>query len=502
MVYAMMAPSNKTQSEYSVKLVIRLMAIFLGVILALRVSEFAIYAIGGLVIYTAMQKRVEVAFFALMLLISLSIMNPVFFEKGFHFYLASRGSILIVAALMTIKAGFVRSAWFLSPFAWLFAYMGYIMLTSLVGWSPIISEMKAVLFLAFMMALIQSVSVVVQSGVDVRMIRAAMLVVASFFILGSVASIPFPAIGRSMVILRAIGFDEAIDFSELSGLFNGLTWHSQTLGPTVAMLNAFVLSDYICSFKRKNQLYRVLLISVPILVYMSSSRTAFFAYLISVLTSVFFFMGERRATAAQRSQVLMSLVFVGLVVLLVLFFRPGGVGKLEGFLRKTSDLADIDRQESLTESMTKSRMGLVERGMANFREQPMIGNGFQVSKEMQGYDMSEMGLLLSAPIEKGVLPVMVLEEGGVVGGALLVAFLVAFYVKYRRLQFTCFLSTFTVFLGLNSGEAAFFSTSGGGGILWMICFCALLMDVHRHRRMLAEKQFQMAGGQQIVGVRS
>ena len=175
---------------------------------------------------------------------------------------------------------------------------------------------------------------------------------------------------------------------------------------------------------------------------------------------------------------------------------------LEGFLRKTSDLADIDRQESLTESMTKSRMGLVERGMANFREQPMIGNGFQVSKEMQGYDMSEMGLLLSAPIEKGVLPVMVLEEGGVVGGALLVAFLVAFYVKYRRLQFTCFLSTFTVFLGLNSGEAAFFSTSGGGGILWMICFCALLMDVHRHRRMLAEKQFQMAGGQQIVGVRS
>jgi hypothetical protein len=138
-------------------------------------------------------------------------------------------------------------------------------------------------------------------------------------------------------------------------------------------------------------------------------------------------------------------------------------------------------------------MGLVEQGMASFRERPMIGNGFQVSREMRGYDMSEMGLLLSAPIEKGVLPVMVLEEGGVIGALLIAAFLINLYGKYRRLQFTCFLSTFTVFLGLNSGEASFFSTSGGGGILWMICFCALLMDVHRHRRMLAEKQLQMAG---------
>lgn len=489
-----MSPVIQKESEFSVKQVIRLMAILLAVLLVLRVWEYAIYPLSGFAVLTTFQNRVERTFFILILLISLSIMNPVFFEKGFHFYLASRGTLLIMAIVMSIKAGFVRSAWFLSPFGWLFAYMGYIMLASLAGWSPIISEMKAFLFLAFMLALIQSMSSVVQSGVDARGIRAAMLVVASFFILGSVVSIPFPSIGRSMVIMRAIGYNQAIDVSELSGLFNGVTWHSQTLGPAVAMLNAFVLSDYLCSFKRKNTLYRVLLISVPVLVYMSSSRTAFFAYVISILSTVFFFMGERRVAASKRSRILMNVVFAVLAAFLFLVFRPHGMERLEAFLRKTQEIENMDRGESLTDSIMKSRMGLIEQGMENFRESPMIGNGFQVSKAMEEYDMSETGLLLSAPIEKGVLPVMVLEEGGIIGGVLLIAFLVALYVKYQKLQFTCFLSTFTVFLVLNSGEASFFSTSGGGGILWMICFCAMLMDIHRHRRMLAERQFQYPQG--------
>ena len=488
-----MPPIINIQSEYSLKLVIRLMVILLAVVLALRVSPYAIYLVSVFVVLTAFQNRVERTFFALILLISLSIMNPLFFEKGFHFYLASRVTLLVMAVVMSIKAGFVRSAWFLSPFMWLFTYMGYMMLTSLVGWSPIISEMKAFLFLAFMLALIQSLSSVVQSGMDARGIRAAMLVVASFFILGSVASIPFPSIGRSMVILRAIGYDQAINVSELSGLFNGVTWHSQTLGPTVAMLNAFVLSDYLCGFKKKNTLYRTLLLSVPVLVYMSSSRTAFFAYVISILSTVFFFMGERRVADSKRSQILTNVIFAVLAALLFLVFRPHGLERLEAFLRKTQEVENMDRGDSLKDSLLKSRMGLVEQGMENFRDSPMIGNGFQVSKEMEAYDMSETGLLLSAPIEKGVLPVMVLEEGGIIGFLLFGAFILDLYVKYKRLRFTCFLSTFTVFLGLNSGEASFFSTSGGGGILWMICFCAMLMDIHRLRRMLAERQLQMVG---------
>jgi hypothetical protein len=109
---------------------------------------------------------------------------------------------------------------------------------------------------------------------------------------------------------------------------------------------------------------------------------------------------------------------------------------------------------------------------------------------MRDMGKADSKILLSAPIEKGVLPIMVLEEGGAIGAILFGCFILSVYVKYSRLQFSCFLSCFTVFIALNTGEASFFSTSGSGGILLMICFCALLMDIHRLRRELAEAQMQ------------
>lgn len=483
-----MVPFVKAKSEINIRLYVRLLILFLGVILMLRLSSYAIYATGAFVLYAISQKRVEFSLFALMLVVSLAIMNPLFFTKEFSFYLVTRVSLLLMAGMMTIRAGFKRNAWFLSPFNWLYAYMGYIMITSLTGWAPLISELKAILFLVFILALIQSVSAAVSSGVDIRMVRAAMLVVASFYIFGSVMTIPFPNIGQSMILMQAEWWGESVDLSQSTGLFNGVTWHSQTLGPTVAMLNAFLLSDYLCGFKKRNALYLALLAAVPVLVYMTSSRTSLLAYLLSIFASVFFFMGEKRASQSKKSQVLMNVLFLTLLAAVGLVVYPGGLERAEAFLRKTRDVENIDRSVALSESMTATRMGLVEKGMANFRERPLIGNGFQVSKEMQGFDSSNTKMLFSAPIEKGVLPVMVLEEGGAIGAALFLAFVLALYVKYRKLQFTCFLSTFTVFLGLNSGEAAFFSTSGGGGILWMVCFCALLMDVHRRRTMLSMEQ--------------
>lgn len=163
-------------------------------------------------------------------------------------------------------------------------------------------------------------------------------------------------------------------------------------------------------------------------------------------------------------------------------------------MRKSGKDSEDNVSLSLTESLTASRMGLVEQGLANFRKKPLTGNGFQVSEEMKHMGRHDTAMLLSAPIEKGVLPIMVLEEGGLVGAFILLAFVISIYVKYSKLRLNCFLATFTVFIALNTGEASFFSTSGTGGILWSICFCALVLDVDRHRRVLAEKQMKMYGG--------
>jgi len=472
------------QSTYSAKLVFGLLGIFLGVILMLKVAEWAIFAVGALMVYTLTQKRVEYTFFVLVLFSALSVVNPVIVKKGFAFYLITRGALFTLALAMTTRSGFQKTMWFMSPFYLLFGYVLYMMATSLSGWAPIVSELKAVLFLVFMSALVQTVSVVSLSGVDSRKIRAVMAAVSVFYLVGSVAVIPFPSIGQSMMM----SLMEGTAGSELSGLYNGLTWHSQTLGPLVAMLNAFIFSDFLCNFKKKDYLYSVLLISAPILVYKSSSRTAFFGYMISILATLFFFNRDRNAKRSRKANVLMAGLFVGAIAILVIAIHPGASQNLEAFLRKTQDVDVMAARGTLTEDLAQSRMGQVEIGMANFRKSPVIGNGFQVSEEMQFMDKSETGFVLSAPIEKGVLPVMVLEEGGVVGAAIFAMFIFAIYWKYSQLRFTCFLSTFTVFIALNSGEASFFSTSGSGGILWLICFSALLLDLDRLRLLKAERQ--------------
>lgn len=480
-----MPPLEIERTEAPLKLVGQLLLGILGAILTLRTTTYAGYVLFVFVVYTLNQKKIEFAFFAIMLLVALAIMNPVLFTKDGRFYLITRLSLLALAVGLGITTSRQPSP-FLRPFHLLYAYIACIMVTSFWGWAPLISLMKAVLFLVFMLALIKGVAAVVQKGVDIRFVRAAMLAVSCFFILGSIAVIPFPSVGRSMLNTKLAFWGIDPLQSNIVGLFNGLTWHAQTLGPLLAMLNAFLLSDYLCNFRRRHWLYRVLLAGIPVLIFMSSSRTALFSYLISILSVVLFFQSERHVPGSKRQRVLIVCILLGLAGTMVLSFHPRTSARMHAFLRKSRD-PDMPAQGiTVSESLMASRMGMFEMGWANFLERPFIGNGFQVSPGMQGYSFREHGFLVSAPVEKGVLFAMILEEGGLLGAFLFFSFLIALYVTYRRLAFTCFLSTFTVFLGLNSGEAAFFSTSGGGGILWMICFCAMLMDIHRHRLRLAE----------------
>lgn len=472
-------------NTYSRAQVVYFLFIFLGAVFALKLSEFSIYLFGFILLYAAFHRKLELPYLLLMLLSSLSVINEVLVTKGFNFYLVTRGTLFVLAMIMTIRRGGKKDVWYMSPFYWLFFYVLYMMVVSLQGWAPMISELKAVLFIVFLTALTQTVSAANQSGFDIRHIRAGLLAVASFYIFGSIAVLPFPEIGRSMVI--------QFNLTEAKGLYNGLTWHSQTLGPLIALMNALLLTDYLCNLKKRDWLYLSLFAAIPILVYLSSSRTAFLGYLLSILSALFFFSREKQITQAKKSKALVGIVGLFMLAGVFIIAKPGVFLQLEAFLRKTSDVQTMDTGSSLTESLTKSRMGLVEMGIYNFKQSPWIGNGFQVSEEMQALDGGSTGLILTAPIEKGVLPVMVLEEGGIIGAFIFLAFIISVYAKFMRLRFTCFLSTFSTFLMLNSGEATFFSTSGTGGVLWMFCFTGLLMDIYRYRNTLQVRMLKLDG---------
>ena len=155
----------------------------------------------------------------------------------------------------------------------------------------------------------------------------------------------------------------------------------------------------------------------------------------------------------------------GVVILAVIAQIRGGI--LSEWIRKTSDV-EADKR-TLSEALTASRKGLMEYSLYEFRRSPFVGSGFQVAEYTQDYIQGTKGLVISASVEKGVLPVMVLGETGILGSVLFLLFIFTFYGICARHQYYITISMFSVFLMTNMGEATFFSPGGTGGILWMIC---------------------------------
>ncbi len=134
--------------------------------------------------------------------------------------------------------------------------------------------------------------------------------------------------------------------------------------------------------------------------------------------------------------------------------------------RKTSDVSADKR--SLTEALTSSRMGLMAMSLREFRRNPLIGSGFQVAEYTREQTRGK-GFVISASVEKGVLPVMVLGETGILGEICFLIFLASFFGICMQRKYFVTTTMMAVFFVTNMGEATLFSPGGIGGILWMMC---------------------------------
>ena len=158
------------------------------------------------------------------------------------------------------------------------------------------------------------------------------------------------------------------------------------------------------------------------------------------------------------------------------------------WLRKVEDVDEDTR--SLSEAVTSSRQGLIDMSMSDFRRNPLFGRGFQVAEyTADQVAMAGSSFVISAPVEKGVLPIMVLGETGVVGAIVFTIFLISFYSTSCRRRLYVTAALFTVLLATNMGEATFFSPGGSGGLLWTVSivggYC-IDMSLARERKLQSE----------------
>lgn len=446
---------------------------FLLAILACRLTHgmamLVIAVIGAIYGVSGRHGHALVAFLTIPFLMSI---NPLLIPRygGLAFY--SRISFLVLSGVIIAVGLSVKSRVTL-PLLGLFLYLFFSFFSSLQGWFPLISAFKIVNFTLFIVTIYAASKLIFTNEQAARYCRVAILALCIIYIYGSLLTLPFPAMAYLTTLSRTV-VDEGLAAAEEvfrsreSGmfLFCGITSQSQLLGPLLACLAPWLLCDALLVERRIPLFHWVLLAPIPVLLFLTRSRLALLVFVFSITVVVFFCLPRARMNRIARGKVLR----IGLALFLVIL-AMGTISEIRGqkltkWIRKTDQIQEDSR--SAVEALTESRQGVIGRCLEEFERNPLLGSGFQVIKEHPRYYKLGYISLFSAPIEKGLLPLMVLGESGVIGSLIFLGFLFFFFYVCYNNQLYATITLFLAYLMTNMAEATFFSPSGVGGLEWLV----------------------------------
>lgn len=384
------------------------------------------------------------------------------------------GPFLIGLALALVS--FSRRGNHRLPFGSLFFFLLVAFVSSMQGWSPQVSYLKLLNFIVFLLGIWLGTQNLQDRPRDTMQLRAFFLALCVVIIVGSICLIPFPSISYLTSLRYAIAqygteyANTVFQDMKASGsktLFSGILNHSQALAPILVCCFTWIILDMLFVERRFSKFHLVLLICALPLFYMTRSRVALCSLLVA-LCVIYFYASRRIALSAEmyRNMRRGMTLFLGLIIVVAVIAQIR-TGAIMEWVRKTNDVAGDTR--SLSEAFTSSRQGLIDESISDFKRNIWLGSGFQVSERIALQMKHNQEFVLSAPIEKGLLPLMVLGETGIVGCICFGGFLIFFFVFCAHHQYYATISLFLVYLATNIGEASFFSPGGAGGIEWMIC---------------------------------
>ncbi len=379
---------------------------------------------------------------------------------------------LVIGLVLIITANSRRGVNRL-PFGSLFLYLALAIISSARGWAPMISYMKLINFVLFLIGIWLGTQNMQERPRDMYVTRIFFLAMACILVFGGILAIPFPAISYSTSLGYAemqseIAAAQAIQNLRESGgvaLFSGITNQSQAFAPILSCCIAFVLSDMLFVAQRKMVLHVLLIVAGLIELYMTRSRTGLFSCAVGLMMVLMYVAKQLQVSAAMKARI-RRMVTTGIAVLIVAGVASEIANRsITKWIYKANYESDMNGV-SFKEAVTSTRQGLIELGLDEFRRNPIFGMGFQVNFE--SYELyGGKGFVLSAPVEKGLLPIVVIGEGGIAGAVAFIIFLFVFYTECSRRRLRVTIAMFTTLLATNIGEATFFSPGGIGGILWV-----------------------------------
>ena len=463
-------------SQYDKKAVLRYLAMALFAIVAWKVTSgvgallVTFFVIGAVL----REKPIEMLFWVLFMTYS-SAGNRQLLDANAISVSIIRGTLMLLTLMLTTRLfGGGREARMMTPFWGIMLYIGWECIISAQGFSPGVSYLKLILFFSVYLAMFGVANTVNRSTrTNAKLLRSAVLAIISLVIIGSVLIIPIP----SLSLMTGKAAMEAMLAGETVSLFQGMTSHSQVMGPMAAIMGTLVFADLAFSIKKWDRFYLLLLLCVSIVIYRSSSRTGMGTFVAGCGMVAFLVMRARGLGRNWKGRLLMAITVFTVCGSIAAFALPGMRDKIAQFALKVTDTKGAEKVT--VESMFSSRQALMDEAIQNFKNKPIQGNGFQVSSAMAYEKRSSLKDYLTAPIEKGIWIYAIPEEGGIVGMVLFCGWLLVLFPLLIKRHAYIGACVFFAFLVSNFGEFSMFSMSYIGGLYWTLTFAAICLDVQR-----------------------
>jgi hypothetical protein len=242
--------------------------------------------------------------------------------------------------------------------------------------------------------------------------------------------------------------------------FQGVMVHPQNFGPSLAVLAVLLIARGLTN--RKISLWSIGLVALCVFsVYLSKARIGAGALAGGLILGVTAELLRRIAVRIREhnglrvSRLLAASLGLGLTLAVA---APWIVPKITDFIDKGS------RSESITEAAIRSRGFKLEEMLENIRERPTVGVGFGVNPSMDYFGIARdpiFGLPFMATVEKGVMPVAVIEETGIIGAIFTYPWLLLLMWRAASRGVVAGSVCFAV-LVTNVAEACLFSPGGQG----------------------------------------
>lgn len=466
-------------------------------ILAGRITQgYALLAIPIVVIFYGVTGRYGGFLSSMLFLMFLNLVNPVLMPKSGTIFQVLKISVFALQFVFVL-AGFAGAKAENLPVGSLLFYLAASTVSSVMGHFPLISFLKTLNFLVFLLFVLAGSIALARKRDETASFRYGIFSLAFLLVYGSLLTLPFPSIAyftsvRSVLSAYSVSYTD-LAFQSYTGvkLFTGIVNQSQALAPLLAIAVCFVLCDMFFYEKRFSLVHMSLLLPIPAMLYMTRSRIGFFSFAFAVLAVAFYAIPKSRLSRRKKFAARAAFAFLCSLLAAAMVLAELKGKTISMWLRKSNDVEEINATWS--ESITSSRQGLIEECKGDFFANPLFGKGFQVAKNHRELYENGQITLFSAPIEKGLLPLMVLGETGVVGAVFFLFFLARFFFACKANRYTVTLTIFSVFLATNMAEATFFSPGGNGGVHWMVSSLggfAIDLLVKEEQRKESERRFR------------